>query len=241
MKQLSRYILVITALGLAACSPKYYVPNTQNVPLLRSAGQTNLSLAGSGNQFEIQGAHAVSDNIGIMFNGGYFAGSGEEENDGKGSGILGELGIGYFTPIGDNFTFETYGLAGLGSVENIFPTVSGNGNSGTLNANITRFGIQPNIGFSSRYFTVALSTRLVSLNFRSIEGNLVYGGESQVSYLNKNSSNFLIEPALTIRAGLDNAKIQLQFCRSFNMTNKDFFQEESIVTLGLNFNLFSKQ
>lgn len=237
MKQVSNYILVVIMLSLAACSPKYYVPNTQNVPLLQAKGQTNLSLAGSGNQFEIQGAHGVSDNIGVMFNGGYFTGSGEEEN-GKGSGVLGEIGVGYFTPIGEHFTFETYGLAGIGSVENIFTPVSGNSNSGTLKAGIARFGLQPNIGFSSRFFTVALSTRLISLHYSGIEGDLVYGGENQVDYLTANSPGFLIEPALTIRAGLENAKLQLQFCRSFNLSNKDFFQEASVITLGLNFNLY---
>ena len=34
---------------------KYYVPNTQNVPLISERGETNLTLSGNGNQVEFQG------------------------------------------------------------------------------------------------------------------------------------------------------------------------------------------
>jgi hypothetical protein len=46
---------------LISCSPKYYVPNTQNVPLIHAQGQTNLSVAGNGNQVEFQGAYGIND------------------------------------------------------------------------------------------------------------------------------------------------------------------------------------
>ena len=238
MKTLIPYITVSILLTLFACSPKYYVPNTQNVPLLSSKGQTNLSVAGTGNQFELQGAHAISNNVGVMVNGAYFRDSGEEDQNGKGSGVLGEAGLGYFTPVGENFIFETYGILGVGSVENSFSLTEGTSNIGTLNASIFKAGIQPNFGFSSNFFSIAISSRIAVLNYSNIEGNLIFDGENQAEYLNNNKSNVLLEPALTIRAGLERAKLQLQFCCSFNLSNKDFLQEKSVVTLGVNFNIF---
>lgn len=66
-----------------------------------------------------------------------------------------------------------------------------------------RYGIQPGFGFKTKYFSAAISTRIVSLNYSNIKGNLVYNGENQIAYLNDNKSNFLLEPALTVRGGLE--------------------------------------
>ncbi|WP_017260253.1 hypothetical protein [Pedobacter arcticus] len=230
MKNLA--ILAGLALLISACSPKYYSSNTQNVPLISAKGEKNLSLAGNGNQIEFQGAMGVSNNIAIKANGAFFIPA-KEDNGNGGSGKLFEVGGGYFTPINQNFVFETYAILGFGSMKNHFEPNGGDG--GDISANVVRYGIQPNFGYKSKNFEAAISSRFVNLNYNGVKGNLVYQGNNQVTYLEENNSNFLIEPALTLRAGFEKLKFQAQIGHSFNLSNNDFRQDKDYVTVGLNY------
>lgn len=225
----------MAAFLLTACSPKYYVPNTQNVPLLSEKGEVNLTAVGNANQVELQGAYAIGSHVGIMGNVGFYIPK-DDGNGNGGSGRLGEIGLGYFQPITENLVFETYGLVGLGSFENHFPTANA-GNAGKISGNLTRFGIQPSIGYKTTGFSIALSSRLSSLHYGEPEGNLIFDNIDQVVYLKENDSFVLLEPALTIRAGLQRLKLQLQLTRGFNLTDSEFRQDESLLSIGLNFNL----
>ena len=72
MKSFKNYILVVFGALLTSCSPKFYTPNTQNVPLLSEKDETNLTLSGNVNQIEFQGSYAITNNMAIMANGGLF-------------------------------------------------------------------------------------------------------------------------------------------------------------------------
>lgn len=223
------FLLVIL---IAGCNPKFYSSNTQNVPLISEKGETNLTLSGNGNQVEFQGAYGVTNSFAIQANGGLFIPSDLDNGDG-GSGKFFEVGGGYFRPVADNFVFETYGLVGFGTVENHFPSLT---TGRDISANIIRFGIQPNFGYKSKYFSAAISARFVNLMYNNIEGDLIFDGVSQKTYLEDNKSNFLIEPALTLRGGFERIKLQLQIGYSLNASNSDFKQDKTSMTLGLNFN-----
>lgn len=236
MKNIAIILLVIC--GMWSCSPKYYTPNTQNVPLISEKGETNLTVSGNENQVEFQGSYGISNIIAIQANGGLFIPKNLEDGNG-GSGKFIELGAGYFHKIKENWVFELYGIAGIGSFENHLPTTvpSNPKTSGDISANIFRLGIQPNFGYKSKYFSAALSSRFVNLSYSKIDGDLIYNSENQVNYLTSNSSNFLIEPALTLRGGVEKVKLQLQFGVSYNVSNPDFRQDYTFITAGLNFNL----
>ena len=223
---------------LAACSPNYYIPNTQNVPVIGAKGETNISVAGNGNQFELQGAVGVSDNIALQLNGGYVFPKNEDNGNG-GSGKLIEGGVGYFTNISDNLLFDVYALAGVGSMENHFPgSVSANpSTTGKISANLARFALQPALTFHSNYFSISGSARIGSLNFSNIDGNLIFDGVDQTKYLTDNKSNFLIEPALTLRGGIEKIKLQIQLMKSINVSESDFRQDDAMLSVGLNFRL----
>lgn len=158
------------------------------------------------------------------------------DNGDGGSGKFIELGAGYFTPVSKDWVFETYGILGLGSVENHFPSTKGNypGTNGDIFANIFRVGIQSNFGYKSKYFSAAVSSRIINLSYSKIKGDLIFNGENQVDYLKENSSIFLVEPALTIRGGLE--KVKLQYGYSLNLSNSDFRQDNTFLTIGLNYN-----
>lgn len=233
----TKILFVLAAVSLAACSPKYYSPNTQNVPLMREQGQTNLTLSGNGNQAEFQGAYAFTDHIAIQINGGLFIPK-DLDNGNGGSGRFLEGGAGYFLPVGDNFVFETYGLFGYGGVENHMPSTLSDypQTTGKVAANVVRYGVQPSFGYVTKYFSVALSSRICGLNYSRINGDLVYENRDQADYLFANRSTMLVEPAITIRGGLKKLKLQIQYGGSFNLSNPSFRQDESFMTLGLNFN-----
>lgn len=226
----------LIAFTLTGCSPLFYTPNTQNVPLISEKGDNKLSVAGNGNQVELQGAYGITDAFAVQANGGWFVPR-KEDNGNGGSGNFFELGAGYYTPVMDHFIFETYGLIGFGSMKNNFPSTqeSNPESRGDISANAFRIGIQPNFGYKSKHFEVALSSRIVNLMYNNIKGDLIFGGENQIEYLEENKSNFLIEPAITLRGGLENIKLQLQYGYSFNLSNKDFRQDNSLFTLGISY------
>lgn len=234
----NHFIVLISGVALlSSCSPKYYSPNAQNVPLITAKGETNLTFAGNSDQLNFQGAYGVTNAFAIKADGGFFIPENNDNGDG-GSGKFFELGGGYFMPVGTNFVFEAYGIAGIGNMENHFPsTVEANPQTtGKISANIIRYGIQPNFGYKSKYFSAAISSRIVNLNYTNVEGDLIYSGENQVNYLNDHNSNFLIEPALTLKGGIDKIKIQVQLGNSFNLSNSNFRQDKGFLTVGLNFN-----
>lgn len=227
-------LLFAAAMGFAGCNPIYYSPNTQNV--LMPAAQGDVAVAGmtDGNRFELQAAYALNDAVALQLNGGVFDRNEDDSEDG-GSGKFVEVGAGYVGRVDQNVSWEIVGLLGAGSVENDFPsTIDDNlGTTGTLSADLLRFGVQPALGYRSKYFEAAASSRFVGLSYRNIEGSLIYGGEDQVEMLNGANRYFLVEPALTLRAGLENVKLQIQTSRSFNLTDADFRQDESMLTVGV--------
>jgi len=233
-----KMIILALCLGGISCSPKFYTPNTQNTPMLQSKGQVNASLAGNGNQVELQGAYAATDHIGVQINGGLFRPQ-EEDNGNGGSGNFLEVGAGYFTPLSEKVTFEAFGLLGVGDFENHLPStlVARPESTGEIEAKIMRFGIQPGINYQTSKFGIGLSTRITNLSYSDIKGDLVFGGIDQVALLNENSSNLLVEPALTIRGGTNKIKLQLQIIASLNTSSSDFRQDDGTMTLGLNYNL----
>ena len=229
-------LIVLIAAFTTSCSPLFYTPNTQNVPLISSKGDNKLTVAGNGNQVEIQGAYGLTESIAIQANGGMYIPRNEDNGNG-GSGKFFEIGAGYFTPIQENFVFEAYGLVGFGSMENHFPTTQENNayTKGDISANVMRIGIQPNFGYKSKNFEVALSSRIVNLMYSNIKGDLNFNSENQIDFLNENKSSFLVEPALTVRAGLEKIKLQVQYGYSYNLSNSDFKQDKSFLTVGLNY------
>jgi len=226
-------ILLLICSTLTGCGAIYYVPNTQNVPVMKERGQTNLSIGLNASEstdgFELQGAYGLTDKIALQLNTDWVSSS---ESDSNGSGHLIELGAGYYKNLSRSFVFETYGLMGFGSLK-----YENNYNSPQeIKANFFRIGLQPSISFTSKYFIASLSGRLANINYNSVNGNYY-----EVDYLKANNSHWLIEPALTLQAGFEDVKLLIQFQISDNLTNPDFSQDYSLVSIGLKVNLNPKK
>lgn len=237
MKDLKTLLILVVGTCFLSCNPKYYTPNTQNVPLISEKGESNLTLSGNGNQVEFQGAFGISENVALQVNGGLFIPP-DLDNGNGGSGKFLEFSGGYFKAMTNNLVFETYAILGLGSFENHLPSTTNNNpqTKGDISANIFRIGIQPNFGYKSKHFAAAISSRLVNLSYNDIKGDLIFENINQPVYLKENSSNLLLEPAVTLRGGFENFKLQMQFGYSLNLSNSNFRQDNSFLTMGLNFN-----
>ena len=83
--------IFLIAFTLSSCSPQLYTPNTQNVPLISEKGDNRLSVAGNGNQVDLQGAYGITDAFAVQANGGWFVPR-KEDNGNGGSGNFFELG-----------------------------------------------------------------------------------------------------------------------------------------------------
>jgi hypothetical protein len=224
------------ATGLTGCSPKYYVPNTQNVPMIRAKGQGSLLVAGNGNQVEAQGAYGVGNAVAIQVNAGLVVPK-DEDNGNGGRGKLIEAGIGYFRGNTEGVLFDVYALAGFGTVENHFPTsVPANaGTTGEISADVVRLAIQPSLSLRKGFFSVSGSARLAHLSYKNVTGSLIFDRVDQVQYLTDNDSHVLLEPALTVRAGGRKVRLQVQVARSINVSTSSFPQDESLLTAGVAF------
>lgn len=239
----------IPFLALAACSPVYYAPSTQHVPLLTEKEEFTISGSYSGSASAdgaaFNGAYALNQNWGLMAGGSLFFGEEASDDSPHGGGGYFEAGGGYFTKVSDKLVFETYGLVGFGGMKNRFPQSVHEypGTDGEIKANILSVAIQPSFGFKSQYFEAALSLTTSMINYSNIRGNLMMqnrdqeAAANQQDYLKDNRGHLLFEPALTIRGGLEFLKIEAQTGGSLNLTNRDFPQEDSWVSVGLIYRL----
>ena len=232
------FACVAWVLLFSGCSPKYYAPNTHNVPLLQQKGEGVISFAAGEGRAELQGAYAVTSNVGLMLNTAFLDPEDDEDGDG-GKGQLFEVGLGYYRGLSKKILFETYGLVGVGDVENHFPSTLADNPSttGKIESKLFRYGIQSALGFKSKYFDVSVSTRITRLNFSDISGSLVFSGEDQVEYLQRENTHLLVEPAVTLRTGYDFLKLQVQLGNTFNLSNSDFRQYEGHFTIGIGYHL----
>jgi hypothetical protein len=233
MKRLYFLICMVSIIYLGSCSPVYYTPNTQNVPLLTHEREYNISITGNNTVIELQTSVSPVNHLGVQLNGSYFIPQYFNNGD-HGKGYFIDAGVGYYKAFGfdKKFVFETYGIGGFGNAFNAIMYRDSLTTGGGLSTNVARYGIQPVFGFKSKYVDVAISSRFVGLTYFNTTGDLVYNGVRQYDYLNDHQNSFLIEPAFTLRAGSDFFKFQLQIQGSFNTLYNQFYQNNSLVTLG---------
>jgi len=229
------YLFCLIAVG--GCSPKYYIPNTQNIPRIEEPKQVHLTFAGNGNQIEFQGAYGINNKLALQANMARFS-SQNEENGNGGTGNMVEAGIGYYRKINRHFLADGYGILALGDMENHFPDTRDSlpDTEGKISAKITKWTLQPSFSYIHKYFSISLSNRFSLLNYSGIDGSLYFEGVNEIQYLNELKNHFLLEPALTARVGIRKVKLQLQWMKSINISHPDFKQEKGTFTIGLNFN-----
>ncbi|HMP31397.1 MAG TPA: hypothetical protein PKD85_17475 [Saprospiraceae bacterium] len=224
MKYLSILLLYIISSSCAV-----YAPNSLNVTGFSDRGQIALS-ANAGNGINLQAAYALTNNIGAMVN--YMNTNQIVESDGvkrDGSGNLLEAGLGYFKNTKDNFRMEVFAGYGQGSV-NITKT---NADTRNFSTNANRLFLQPSIGYAHTNFEVFFSTRLANVNFNSINTTYTPQDLEADSFVKIDEQAWLfLEPAVTLRAGIRNVKLQLQVGRSIKLKSDKLGYDSGLVNIG---------
>jgi hypothetical protein len=186
-----------------SCRP-LYVPNIHNVPLLKEKKDVSVTL----NPNELQGAYAVTNNIGVMLNLYKNNVNFTFDYEGGVSRSLCEVGVGCFKKFGKFGVFEIYGGYGIGGLE--FGKSSGANDF--YSANTSRIFLQPNIGFSNKFLDIILSTRLFSYSLNDPDLSRYQGPDTfdfDLSHVHEKSYLY-IEPAITIKLGWKQAKFFIQ-------------------------------
>ena len=221
-------LLAAGLLLLSSCSRYYYMPNMHNVPLLRAKGEGRLAIAESSDAaiyaevsgVELQASAAVTDRLGVMLNAAWFTSMYSNS-----TGRIVEAGLGRYHTIGRHGVLECYGGLGRGEVVN-------EGDRTPL----WRTFAQPSIGYASRHFDVALTTRFCMLwhDRTQVDGALPPEMMEVLDVSGK--PRMLIEPGLVLRAGFRSVKLQIQYVNSSNQGRPMPMLHENI-SVGLQFNI----
>ena len=232
--------ILIPSFFTGGCTHYNYVPNMHNVPLFQQKEEFHLDLSGSmGNEFsafEVQTGFSLGNNFAVIANGFFHDADREMFNDEYCRGHLIEGGAGAFVPMQNNMVFESYCGVGFGKIENGFD------NDATSKLDFNRYFFQPSLGYTSDFLDFAISLRLSGLRYNDIHfsGSLDQEDQDQIQYINRNPFSVLIEPALTLRAGWEHIKFQLQIGYSQNLSNPDLLQEDLNLSLGMYFTISDK-
>lgn len=244
---MKRSILVLViATFVSSCSHNYYVSNSLNVPLLTTKNEVHAS-ASLGLNFdeelsgEIQAAYAITDNIAVSAAGLYHESGTKSSNTNYTQHKYFEGAVGYYKPINDFFLWEIYAGYGHNNQYHEYYDYDNPETPQLRNADLSfnKIFIQPNIGLSFRAFDIAFSTRLSHVGYYDITNNAVGVYATDVSDIMNNSSSFLFEPALTVRAGWKYVKAQLQFSRSYTLSNT-YLNTTGVISLGVNISINRK-
>ena len=215
------FYLLLAVPFLVSCYHVYYAPNTPNTPQLSEKGEARVNgLVASGleSEFlgaELQAAYAIGRNWGAMIN---FFTAKESEHTGSftemGRGSYVEAGTGFFAPVSTNkkWIAEIYAGLGTGAVLNEY------GYGDRSKVGITKFFLQPSLGYKSKFVAFAIVPRLSQVHMR-VKQHQVASGENDdakddLDALKGTPKMFAFEPAFMFRAGGENIKAQvaLSFC-----------------------------
>ncbi|MCW3101681.1 MAG: hypothetical protein JWO09_121 [Bacteroidetes bacterium] len=224
---------IAAAALFSSCSTNLYVPNTVNAPLLQEKGEIKANF----DETDLQVAVAVTDHVGVMANGYYRTYEGKEYFVHEGR--MGELGLGYFTPLKNHLVFETYIGGGMGSV-NKKVTYTNYDNAEVTNsfyAKGARAFIQPGIGYSNKYFDAAFTPRVSVVKY----SRFTYSGfgeeELARDYLDKgrllDGYYTFAEPAFTVRLGYKYLKLQAQYGLTMKLSGGDIRYQSTFGSIGV--------
>ncbi|MBC8172767.1 MAG: hypothetical protein H7X71_02575 [Chitinophagales bacterium] len=197
---------------LSGCSRIYYAPTTQNVPLLTEQNELRIAAGISGGEeyeaVNIEVAYSPVKYVGIMLNSFHAAENSDSlfTNPVRYKGNLTEAGIGFYYPLATYYTAEVYAGYGKGTAQYpwSFDTIAP--------LKFDRFFVQFSAGMKRKYFEIALSDRFSYVHYTNIEEMYKIEAFSNYKYVPKNNQLYIFqEPALTMRAGLEAIKFQMQY------------------------------
>ncbi len=214
------FICLVTSLACTSCVHLYYAPNTNNVPLFTSKGQgriqAQISAGDNISGGELQSAYAFGEHTAAQLN--LYSAGRDDGQYGSGNGTYAEMAAGYFAPSPNkHWVFESYAGIGYGGIVNKYQNANYS-SSEMAKTSVTKFFIQPSVGYSSLYFDIAVSSKFSSV-FSGVQHSSVsqehnaYDYE-EIGYMQTHKSHLFWEPGFMIRGGFKQIKVVLQYTQS---------------------------
>jgi len=218
-------VLFLASLALltSGCGHTYYIPNLQNIPLFRQAGD-NMFVISSGSgvgdnstMLDIQGAYALTNHFAVT--GGYFSTNqkgGDEPETNFSNGSMYEIGAGIYQPLGKIGSFDLFGGYGNGKqfhqyTANTYDYRDSNLETGAASLRYNRFFARSSIGLTTRIIDLALSARISNMNYYDVNAHIDNQGYEYYTLSRLSGlSCWWFEPAVTLRLGYSPVKLQLQ-------------------------------
>lgn len=210
------FISAIVILTVTSCKSSY-VPNAANTPLLSEKGDFKVAINGGTSGVDPQLSYAVTNHLGVIANGSF-----KKENSNGNKHSFAELGLGYFTKLGENFRFETFG--GIGKGDYTFLDDNGPEDLTLNNVELTRYFVQPTIGITTDVFDGSFTPRFVLANIADSSGK---------------DNGLFVEPVVTGKVGYKYIKaiVQLGLSIPLDNSNANFNHQPLLLSLGLQFNI----
>lgn len=232
---------------LSSCSHHYYVPATQNVPLLREKNEFRGTVAiGTGDEtstVDVQAAYAVTDKFAVI--GNFMSAKGGDESAGNwGRGSYGDLGFGYYKAFEGYYVFDCFVGLGLANQQHAYNRQETNTggtsvtvSNGSSELRYARWFLQPSIGLTFNAFDVAFTPAFSYVNFTKVNNNMLVSNEDYLDLdaIAAHRNSVLFEPAFTIRGGWKYVKVQAQYSAASNLSNPDLNFLKSKASIGLSF------
>lgn len=236
---IKKILLVSIIIALASCSHTVYMGNIQNIPVFKEEQELQVS-TGIGTQVSISsifvtGAYSINSYLGVIGSANYiFNGNKEYKHT---NGFYGDLGIGFYKPIGNNFIFENYLGYGHGLLSN---KLKDNYDYEYSKFKYHKFFNQSSISFFSEdnFFESSFSIRLSHVRYHYIDAE-VFNNDTQMydtgefEDLLAHPNHFFVETQLTNRINFSNFKLEAYLGSTF--PKEEFSNRFLNINLGLRY------
>jgi len=192
-----------------SCS-SIYLPNSQNAPLFKAAGDFQTSGQGQiyfpsfAYSFQAQSAYAVTNHIGAMANYGIM------RSNNKGKGQLGEFALGYYTNH-NNHNYNVFLGTGISSASGL----TGQGETSRVKTVYNNFFLQPCYGYSKGIVSFAAS---IKVNYVDAEDTYY---SDNFTPLTRRTVSYHFEPAFTTKVKLGSSPLHFVGQVGLHLTNYD--------------------
>ena len=196
--------MLTLALGLSfaiGCSPVVYKPNRIQVPELQKKGDLRIGGSIGFDGKNLQGAYALTDQLGIMVNAFTFEERSQYDNYLLGGASSIEGGIGYYKAPGP-FIVENYATLAFGSL------YARNRNPFTepytidrLDANFFRLALQSSATLRTNIFSISAMWRLSQMHYYNASGNYPVYPNIISEGLKTQNVHYFLEPGFQVSLG----------------------------------------
>jgi len=234
----SKYLILGLIIGLSSCSSYFYYPTSQNVLRFKDKGDASIAYGLDKGLYECYNlGYSITDNVALISDMKTF------RTYSSGSDM--KYKIGDFLWDNELVLYKKYH-------DWIYPAINFGYGLGQINRNaeyyrlgINRQFIQPSIGFSNKYFDLAISTRFSRVHYdlkqlKNFDLSISQSFEEYYDFQDVGKRDFyFFEPAITAGVGYKFIKLRYQgiFVNKLSSGNLRYIHKNSYLLLNITFNI----